>query len=199
MHPVTANGQLRLLGWALHGAGILTALAVALLAELLVYRPIDARAHDWARRAEGLHERLEDATRVRREHARLSHDLAVAREQTAALKKRIPDAPCEADFLAQVSRLADEIGLRIQDYRPGAVTAKTSYSVLRVDLICEGDYPSVCRFLDGLSQLPRHCTVVRLQIDSAKSKQDYSANMSLELYFGVTARSDAGQKGGTDA
>lgn len=181
------NRRLRLLGLSLHGLGGLAAVTIALLAEFLAYRPLDAQVAAHVRRTEELQVLLREEQQCRREHARLGKDLSVAGEQAEILKKRIPDEPREADFLAQVSELADESGLRIQDYRPGVVTPRHLYSTMRVDLICEGDYESICKFLDGLSALPRHSTMVRLEIDSTIDKKHYSARISLELYVAAPA------------
>jgi Tfp pilus assembly protein PilO len=187
--------KLTALGWWLHGLGLLIALAIGLLTKSLVLAPIDDRAAAHLRRADRLQERLRDADRIRAEHARLVEDLAAARRQSEELKKRIPDEPREADFLAQVTHLADEVGLRIQDYRPGTVSEKTSYSVLQVELIGEGDYASICSFLSRLPGLARHSIVRRLQIVSDNKQKGYLLSMSLQLCFAVQGQPDLNQKG----
>ena len=199
MGPNNPNRKLKVLGWWLHGLGLAAALAIVLFAQLAVLRRIDEQAAACSLRAGQLEELLEDADRVRAEHARLTRELAVARRQAADLARRVPDEPQEADFLAQVSRLADDAGLEIQDYRPGTVTAEPSYSVVRVDLVCRGDYTGICRFLNGLADLPRHSTVSRLQIQSEESRGKCSVTMSLQLYFGVKARTSVGKKGVANA
>ena len=187
--------KLKALGWWLHGLGLLVALAIALLTKCIVLARIDDRAAAHLCRADQLQDRLQDADRIRAEHARLVEDLAAARNQSEELKQRIPDEPREADFLAQVSHLADEVGLRIQDYRPGTVSAEPSYSVLQVVLIGEGNYASICSFLDRLPDLARHSIVSRLQITSDNSQEDYVLAMSLQLCFAVQGRPDSNRKG----
>jgi len=185
MHQPNRNPTLEVLGWGLHGLGVLVTLAIALAAVFLAYRPIDHQAAAYTRRAHRLQNLLQNGARVRAEHAQLSEELALARKQADDLNRRIPDEPREADFLAQVSQLAAKAGLRIQDYRPGKVTAESTYSAMQVDLICQGEYASICNFLDGLSDLPRHSTTTRLEIESEENRQEYSAKMSLKLYFAV--------------
>jgi Tfp pilus assembly protein PilO len=190
MHSVDPSYKVRVVRWSLHGLGALIFLTIGLLAHLAVNRPLDAQTAAYAQRTDRLQAVLRDGERLRKEHARLSEELALARQQAALLEKRIPDEPREADFLAQVSRLADEVGLRIRDYRPGVVKPRESYSTMRVDLICEGNYDSICRFVDGLSRLPRHSTIVRLEVDSAGKQKFYSTNISLELYAAGSGQAD---------
>ena len=183
MNQADPNRRLQRMRWWLHGAGLLVALVILLAAEFFVFRPIDRRADVCTQRVDKLRDLIEDEGRVRREHTRAVDELQAARDLAAMLNKRIPDEPSEADFLAQVSQLANEHSLKIQDYRPGAITTKDSCSALSVELICEGDYASLCSFLAGLSSLPRHATVALLEIDSDGRKATYSVKLSLELYF----------------
>lgn len=189
MRQADPNQKLKLLGRCLHGLGLLAALVTVLLVQFVIFRPIDHRTAACRQRSEKLQALLQQAPKIRREHAQLEKDLALARGQSATLQKRIPDDPREADFLAQVSRLAGEVGLQIRDYRPAAVETKPSYSVMRVDLACQGDYASICNFLGGLCELPRHSTVLHLQIDSDGDRQEYSVKLSLALYFAATGQS----------
>lgn len=189
MHPIDPNYKLRVLSRSLHGLGALIACTIGLAAVFVVYRPIDAQIAACAEQTDRMQGVLREEERLRAEHSRLSTDLASAREQSADVTKRIPDQPREADFLAQLSQLADDSRLKVQDYRPGVVTPRSSYATMRVDLICEGDYDGICRFLDGLAELPRHSTIIRLQIDSAPRKERYSAALSLELYVASGGRS----------
>ena len=67
-----------------------------------------------------------------------TEQLASARAQAARLTDSVPDRPQEAEFLAQVTRLSDEVGLQIQDYRPRERRDRVRYRVLTVDLISAG-------------------------------------------------------------
>ena len=190
MFPADPNRKLRLVSWSLHGLGALIACAIGLAAELVGYRPLDVEVAACARQTAGLQEVIQDGGRLRAEHARLRQELALAREQSADLIKRIPDQPEEADFLAQLSQLADESGLKIRDYRPGVITPRSSYATMKVDLSCAGNYESICTFLEGLAELPRHCTVVRFEIDSSSQVELYSVEISLELYVATVDQPD---------
>ena len=75
------------------------------------------------------------------------------------------------------------MGLQITDYRPGVVSPGKACSKLRVELSCEGNYRSLCAFLDRLQGLPRYSTMAQLQIDPGTTAEHHLAKLSLELYF----------------
>ncbi len=199
MYQIDPDRKLKVLWWWLHGLGVLVVTGIALFAEFAVFRPIDDQTAANIHEARQLQTFLRDKDRVRSEHARLAKELAVARGQAATLQARIPDEPREADFLAQASKLAGQIGLQIQDYRPSAISSKQSYSTVRVDLICQGGYASICSFLDRLSKLPRHSTVTRLRIDANRNRPVYSVQISVTLYFVVNGQPSIAEKEATDA
>lgn len=191
MLPVGPNRRLRVLSWSMHGLGAALACAIVVAAGLVGYRPLDAQLAACARQTGELEAVLQNRNHIRAEHARLEKELAATRERSAELIQRIPDQPQEADFLAQLSQLADDSSLKIREYRPGVITPKTSYAAMRVDLICEGEYESICKFLDGLAGLPRHSTLVYIEIATSPQKELYSVELSLELYVAMAGQSDA--------
>jgi len=182
MHAVDPNRRLRLLSWLLNGMGAFAAAAIVLIVQFAVYRPLDAQIAECTRQTEKLERLLASEEQLRQEHARRGEELAAAREQAALLKDRIPDEPRETEFLAQVSQLAGESGVTIQDYRPGVVTPKGAYSTMPVNLACVGGHQGICGLVHGLRELPRHSTMVRLEIDSREPTKHYGLNMSLGLY-----------------
>ncbi|NQT17616.1 MAG: type 4a pilus biogenesis protein PilO [Planctomycetes bacterium] len=182
MHAVDPNRRLRLLSWLLNGLGALAAVAIVVTVQFLVFRPLDARLAAFTRRTQQLERLLSMEEKSREEHARLRKELTAAREQATLVKDRIPDEPREAEFMAQVSELAGESDVTIQDYRPGTVIPKGAYSTMRVDLVCEGNHEGICGIVDGLRELPRHSTVDRLEIDSQEAKEKYALGMRLGLY-----------------
>jgi len=185
MHLFDAEKRLSWIGWGLHGLGLSIALVGVVLGRFVLLDPIDRKAAECAERVHYLQSRLSEEDHVRAEHQRLSAEVDRARRETAALKERIPDDPCEAEFLAELARLAGDVGLQIRNYQPGAATARTSYSTLTVDLSGQGTYRSICALLDGLAHLPRHCTVRKLEIKADKRTATCAVELSVELYFDV--------------
>ncbi|NLS93719.1 MAG: type 4a pilus biogenesis protein PilO [Planctomycetaceae bacterium] len=150
-------------------------------------RPLEAERCLALQRMSQLEMRLDAADRVRAEHARLREQLTAVEQREAALQARVPDDPGEEEFLGLASALAEETGLTIKDYRPGKATGGASCSSLEVQLIGEGTYGSICRFLDGLTKLPRHSTVAALHIGTADAEQVCPMEISVVLYFGATS------------
>lgn len=190
--------RLRVLGWWLHGLGAMATAALVWLAAALVFGPLGERTAARVAERDELDGVIGRGAAIRAEHARLAEELAAARERESMLQTRIPDAPRETDFLAQVTRLGEEVGLEIIDYRPGAPVSGASYCVVQVDLVCRGGYAEVCRFLAELPTLPRQSTVSRLQIDDDASTK-LSVKISLLLYFGVRPAPGPSTRGPTDA
>jgi Tfp pilus assembly protein PilO len=162
--------------------GIITAVIVMAVA-CLHWGPLNRDADDSIQRLVALHVLLGDERHVRADHARLRRQLDEALIEEAAIQKRIPREPQEAEFLAQISEAAGKVGLQIADYRPGVMVAGKVTSTLRVELACEGDYRAICTLLDRLQQLPRYSTVARLEIGPGNSSERHLAKLCLELYF----------------
>ena len=195
MDSSSIKNQLRALTVMLHLTGALGFLTLLIVAWWFLIRPIETQRRIASQRMAEMDTTLVAADEIRTEHSLLSRRLSADRDQVAALKARIPDDPSETEFLALASELAEETGLQIQDYRPDKTIEAPSFSSLEVELICEGDYASICRFLDGISKLPRLSRIKRLHIDASKPKADYLVEISVLLYF-ATSSDAAAVKGG---
>jgi Tfp pilus assembly protein PilO len=185
------NRVLRTVSTGLNIAGAVFTAAVVIVGLWSLWGPLTRPADNASQRMEALQGLLRDEGRLRTEHARLCQQLEAARQKDEALRNRIPDGPQEADFLAQVSRAAGEVGLQITDYRHSGITGGKLCSAMRVELSCEGDYQSICSLLDRLQELPRYSTVARLEINSIAPQAKCLAKICLELYFFVGDRQPA--------
>jgi len=189
--------HLNLLSWSLHGLGLAGSIVVFASAWFVVFWPIETKMDAQHASAEHWQSALVDATKLREEHAQMAVELAASKKRSADLATRIPDEPKEADFLAQVSDLAEKAGLQIQDYRPANVARRDTYSVMEVDILCEGDYSSVCAFIEGMSRLPRHSRLSQLELTASDNASRQKLKMTVELFFGVkpqTTNADKGDK-----
>jgi Tfp pilus assembly protein PilO len=188
MDSSSTQSQLRKLRFALHLSGASGLAVMFLVAWSFLIRPIDAQQRVTRARMARLESTLSEADEIQTEHASLLDRLSADQDQEAALQARIPDDAAEAEFLALASELALRTGLKIKHYRPGKPVEEESCSSLEVELICAGDYPSLCGFVDGISKLPRLSRIERLHIDAAKGTPDYLIEISVLLYF--AARSE---------
>ena len=198
MNSSSTQSGLRTLRVMLHVSGASGLVALLVFAWWFLIWPIDAQRRVSAQRMSRLETTLDAADEIRDEHASLSQRLSADQDQEAALQARIPDDPAETEFLALAAELAAETGLKIQDYRPGKPVEEPSCSSLEVELICEGDYASVCGFLDGISKLPRLSRIESLHIDATKGKPEYLIKISVLLYFAARPDDSALEGGEPD-
>jgi Tfp pilus assembly protein PilO len=177
--------RLKLLGWFLHGAGLLTLLGEGLGAYWMAYLPLANEERACVARIAVLDRLLRNSERIRSEHSRLKESLEKIQQRAGALRQRIPDEPCEAEFLEQMAQATDEVGLEIRDYRCGAVSVKDSHSQLKVHVACAGTYPEICGFLDGLTKMRRTLTVEKMSVTADRAVETYPLDLTFVLYFGA--------------
>lgn len=122
-------------------------------------------------------------SRVRGALRQAEQELQKGEAHARQLRERIPRVPDEAEFLGQLSRVAELTGLQIRDFRRGPVTVKESYSELRVDLTCSAKYAELCRFLEELDKLPRILTIDKLTVNVEENEKEYPIDLSLSVYF----------------
>ncbi len=176
--------ELRYLGIGLHAAGAAIVLVVAAAGYGLVLRPLDQRIEACELRSGELEDRVNNADSLRAEQQQLAGRLAALEQETAALAKRVPDEPLEAEFLSQAAAAASQAGLKIRDYRPGVVSARETCSQMEIEFSCVGPYRSLCRFLDRLASLDRLWRITRAEVTAARP-EGCAMTATLVIYFGL--------------
>lgn len=182
------------LGWLLHLAGALLALALlmsgwiadrALLRRLQTLDTSQRFAVRLASRADSIHAR----------HRAAQQALAAAGEKLAGLRARLPAQADETVFLRQLAGLSAAVGVQIDDFRPQRSIPQPPHNRLGLQLSGRGPYGSVCRFLAGLEQLPRLAWVRSLTITAPPSDGDACTLVAeLDLFFTPGATSPAGEE-----
>lgn len=179
----TVSKQLKLLVWGTSAIGVLAVLATiaaAYQAQGLLHRErqtLDARRRDDL-------ELLARAEQVRAERESAARQLESLQGELADLKSRIPATPNEAEFLAQLSKLAERSGVRLKNFRPGQVTAAGAVKTCDVQLSLVGSFGSICKLLDGLDEVPRFLSVARLNLTGPPSNGDTcTADVTISLCF----------------
>lgn len=183
MPQASRHHELRLLGSVLHVAGLGGTLALFALAAWLVVAPLDARRADFEHRGHKVDRLTAGRVRVERRHRELADELEAVERRKAELRRRITDGTREGEFLRQVSEVAAEVGLRVVSFQPGAVSKRGQYGTMQVQLVCDGRYDSICRFLAELDDLPRLTTIERMDITAPVRGDVYSIKLSLDIYF----------------
>jgi Tfp pilus assembly protein PilO len=187
---------LKVLDRLFHAIGAIVLVALCLGVYYVVHTMLAGEsAARWDHLA-GLEADTKDLAAVRAELPRVREQLQQKKRRAEELRQRIPNDPCEAEFLRQLTELADKEGLEIRDYRPGALTVRDCYRQLQVDLSCAGSYASICRFLMQLKGLPRIFTIEKLSIASRPAGEAYPCSLSIAVYFGDRgqAQTDGGKE-----
>ncbi|HUQ71766.1 MAG TPA: type 4a pilus biogenesis protein PilO [Planctomycetaceae bacterium] len=161
--------------------------AVTLIASLGVYlgliHPLQRETAQLTAEAAELRTLIHQTSKITQTRQQLERQLVEKESTTADLLKRMPVSPQESEFLAQVSQLANEAGLEIVDYHPGAVEPLESHHEMEVKISARGDYAAVCRFLNGSSEMPRLCRLIQLAIGSESSGDMLSVDLTFRIYF----------------
>lgn len=184
MSGQSSSLPIRMLDRVLHAAGALGLSAIVLLSCRFAYswavgpETVQPPVH---RNLKELQERLAS---MRLELAEFQKQLGAVEQKTSMLRRRTPPEMREAEFLRQVAEVAGQTGFAIREFRPGSPAQIGGYGKLEIQFSGSGDYPSICRFLDGISRLPRLFSVERLQITAAPAADAYPVTLVLAVYFG---------------
>jgi len=170
-------------GWLLHVAGLVATLGCAVLAVVAIIRPAQAKTIEVSAECARLDEFLKSASDIRAQARDIRRQIDEARARSARLAARIPNAPHEAEFLGQVTALAREVELEIQDYRPGLVRLMEKHGEMEVQLSAQGTYSAICRLLRRTEELPRLCQVNRLEIKAPQTGNLCQIDLTLVIYF----------------
>lgn len=175
--------HLQALGSALHGVGMMVSFALLAVIAWGAVAPLESQQAADRERCLHLDRLIAGRPSVERQHAELKQKLESVLQRKEQLRRRITDGAREGEFLRQVSKAADETGVRLREFRPGAISRTGRYGAMRIELNCDGTYEAICRFLERLDQLPRLAIVERMEVSSPRHAASYSFKLSLDIYF----------------
>lgn len=179
--------KLMVLGWLFHLGGLVTLALGACAYHFVISELITHRQSSDTAEISRLESLLETERDTGRDFARLQTELQRLEASAEAARQRIPEAPQEAEFLAQISEAAAEKGLQIQNFTRGEVTVLATHSQLQIRLTGEGDYTSICGFFEKMANFSRVATVSKLNLRIPTNSELYPLDMTLTLYFGARA------------
>ena len=179
--------ELKLLGWLLHGTGLLAVLVAGLIGYFALVRPLRVAEQESRDRTTELELLLQDESKVRDQHLDLKRKLADISTRSAEVRQRIPDKEGVAEFLGAISQIANQEHVKIRETKQGEVTRANNCSRRALHLSLEGDYRGICGFLAGLEKLPRVTSVTKMDVSVGNSQKSYAVEMTVVLYFGLTA------------
>jgi Tfp pilus assembly protein PilO len=181
--------------WLLHAAGLALTLGIVVLVAAFIWQPTYAHSSGISAECASLDELLKSSAEIRAQTRDIRRQIDAAEARIVSLAARIPAAPHEADFLGQMTALAHEVDLEIQDYRPGVVRLLERHGEMEVQFNAQGTYTAICRFLHRTEELPRLCRINRLEIKAPPTGDKAQIDLALLIYF-ARGESDRAPTGG---
>lgn len=185
------SGLPRLPVRVLYVVAAVSAVAIASLACATFNQPLKTWRKDLDRRAELVREKLTQGPALRLEHAKQTQELEELRERVEEVTRRIPDQPREGEFLADLTRLAEQQSVAIEDFQRGAAIETAGYSAVTVSVNLRGSYSDVCLLVEEISKLPRLAELTEMVIRRETETNDRSVSVTYALYYGLTTAGDA--------
>ena len=170
----------------LHCLALACALTVCGVAYNAVYRPLEDWRRDITARAELAKDKLALAPRIRREHAEKSSELRDLLASVEAIGQRVPDRSREGEFLGDLSRIADQHGVRIKDFHRDKVQETATHSAVSIVVSGEASYVGLCRLLDSVANLPRLASLSKLEVTPVGSAGNYDIQLNYLLYYATS-------------
>ncbi|WP_197526475.1 type 4a pilus biogenesis protein PilO [Botrimarina colliarenosi] len=146
--------------------------------------------NDIAHRADLVREKLAGGPALRRDHAEMQRELEGLLARVEEVNNRIPDDPNEGDFLSDLTRLAREGDVAIEDFRRGATSVSPTHSAVTVTVNLRGSYRGVCGLIDGVAKLPRLAELTQLTLRRGLDGTEYAVSMTYALYYGLVTAAD---------
>lgn len=184
------------ISWLLHASGLFIVLIISLAMSFGLNIFVNCNNTELADRAAKMQTLLDNKDRLQSEQSQLTASLEKIRRRVASSQKRLPDDAQEEVFLSALTQAADQEGLEIVDYQRLDVAVMETHHQLKVQLTGEGQYRSICGFLDHLRMHPRAMFVEMLSVDTGVNEPDYRMNLTVLLLY-TPNRTDSNDWNGT--
>jgi Tfp pilus assembly protein PilO len=178
-------------GRLLHYAGLAVVLVCGAVAYTWLYEPVENNILDTQMKIEELAISRQNATVIRREHARLTSQLHEIKSRYLALEERVPINAEAGRFLKHVSEIAQEEHLAISNFQPAQSIPGDGYTAMEVLLEGKGTFKSVCSFFDRLAQIQRLSKVKDLSLGIGLDEDGYPMQATIVIYFGLESETAA--------
>jgi type IV pilus assembly protein PilO len=176
------------IGWALHAAGAATVALVCGAYYYFVYQSLATSEVSDSSRIEQLTLLLSESAAIQRENHNLQQDLDALEASVAEIRKRLPHELRQEEFTADLSRVAESVGLEVENLRWGSPQVTAAYAQTEIEVDCSGSFASFCRFLDEVGQLARITDVAQLQLEGDAESASHTFQVSFVLYYRVAVR-----------
>ncbi len=186
MAPYIHDAETRQFGRMLHYAGILITVVGGVLVYSLLYSPMVDATVDYRNKIELVKYELKYVPEIREQHTKLAERLSDFNQRITKLRQRVPAEAGEWEFLAQITEMAEQEGIRnpLTDMGRSDEGRDARYSHITMSLRGLGRYESLCRLLDRIRRLPRLSKVVELGLKTEfDGQEEYPIDLTLLIYF----------------
>ena len=188
--------ETRRFGRLLHYAGVLIMVVCTTAGYSFLHAPAVHAITETSNRIDELMLSVQNAPVIREQHQIVSAKLQEVTTQIANVQRRVPQDAQAAEFLTQVSELADAEKLAINDFHETNPELKNGYAEMQVTLKGKGGFASICTFMDGLNKLARLSKIKDLTLTSDTDTSEYPMTATLVIYFGLRGSdAETGQEG----
>jgi Tfp pilus assembly protein PilO len=177
--------ETRRFGWMLHCAGLVAALLIGTLFFSWIYEEAEGSIVELSADIEQLRLSVQNAPVVRKTHEELLQRLDDLKSQMATLQQRVPQIADAGKFLGDVSSIAHEENLNINEIQPDKPIVKDGFTEMEVKLTAQGDYKSICSFFHRLNDLSRLSKVKNLDVSSPGTTEKLPMTATIIIYFGL--------------
>lgn len=181
--PVRQNEKIFSFASTLVGVAVLGCVLLAFF--LLVFRPMAAADNQNREDALHLESLLAASDEVYSSRQKLDEELATLSARIAATAARVPETAEESQFLDQITQLATDAGVELDDYQRLGTTTLPTHSTTTIGIKCHSEYANLCTFLDAVAHLPRLTTVSRLRIVVVTPGKPLQVELQYVLYHGI--------------
>lgn len=165
------------------GIYVLAGVALAGLVGFFGVQPLIISAQETGRDIERTHSEIDNLEKLQEDTEELRENYEEIRGQRDRIISLLPEKDREEDFLALVSDLANEAGVRFDNFNPeGGVSAEeNSYETYQVRILVSGTNEAAQEFLEAVERSSRFTEIHSVSINSQASGAAQADDPPLDL------------------
>jgi Tfp pilus assembly protein PilO len=177
--------ETRRFGRLLHYAGVLATVVCLSIGYSFLHAPAVHAIAETSAQIDEVMQSVQNAPVIREQHRIVSAKLQEVTTQIANVQRRVPQDADAGEFLKQVTQLAGNEKLAINDFHPEKPELRDGYAEMQVTLKGTGSFGSICTFVDRLNKMARLSKIKDLILSADDSTAEYPMSATLVIYFGL--------------
>jgi Tfp pilus assembly protein PilO len=178
--------ETRRFGRLLHYAGVLATVVCATAGYSFLHAPAVDSIAETSARIDEVVQSVQNSPVIREQHRIVSAKLREVTTRIANVQARVPQGADDGEFLKQVTQLAQNEKLAINDFHHEKAEVKNGYAEMQVSVHGVGSFNSICAFLDGLNKLARLSKIKDFTLSAEDTATEYPMSATLVIYFALS-------------